>query len=52
MVMPARAAGTVGFLQLCFDYGYGARLAYGAEFKNGCRVPTVTTPWRQFCSVH
>ena len=24
MVMPARAAGTVGFLQLCFDYGYGA----------------------------
>jgi Dolichyl-phosphate-mannose-protein mannosyltransferase len=24
MVMPARAAGTVGFLQLCFDYGCGA----------------------------
>jgi hypothetical protein len=24
MVAPARAAGTVGFLQLCFDYGCGA----------------------------
>ena len=30
MVMPARAAGTVGFLQLCFDYGYGA-----ARFRRG-----------------
>jgi len=33
MVMPARAAGTVGFLQLCFDYGYGAaaRLRRGVQ---------------------
>jgi hypothetical protein len=33
MVMPARAAGTVGFLELCFDYGYGAtaRLRRGVQ---------------------
>src|SRR5262249_6568149 len=31
--MPARAAGTVGFLQLCVDYGYGAaaRLRRGVQ---------------------
>ena len=33
MVMPARAAGAGGFLQLCFDYGYGAtaRLRRGVQ---------------------
>jgi hypothetical protein len=33
MAMPARAAGTVGFLQLCFDYGYGAAIRLRREFK-------------------
>ena len=33
MIMPARAAGRVGFLQLCFDYSYGAaaRLRRGVQ---------------------
>ncbi len=33
MVMPARAAGRVGFLQLCFDCGYGAAVRLQREVK-------------------
>ena len=33
MVMPARAAGTVGFLQLCFDCGYGAAVRLQRKAK-------------------
>jgi hypothetical protein len=33
MAMPARAAGTIGILQLCFDYGYGAAIRLRREIK-------------------
>jgi hypothetical protein len=33
MVTPARAAGTVGFLQLCFDYGCGAAARLRREVR-------------------
>jgi hypothetical protein len=33
MAMPARAAGTIGFLQLCFDYGYGAAIRLQRAIK-------------------
>jgi hypothetical protein len=32
-VTPARAAGTVGFLQLCFDYGCGAAARLRREVR-------------------
>ena len=31
--MPARAAGTIGFLQLCFGYGYGALVRLQRQIK-------------------
>ena len=33
MGMPARSAGTIGFLQLCFDFGYGAAVRLQREIK-------------------
>jgi Dolichyl-phosphate-mannose-protein mannosyltransferase len=33
MVMPARAAGTAGFVQLCFDCGHGAATSLRREIK-------------------
>jgi hypothetical protein len=33
MAMPARAAGTIGFLQLCFDCGYGAAIRLRREVQ-------------------